>query len=142
MQPRIAPNYLSTEWDRNVMVDGVKLLRKIHAQPAFRSLWDQETIIGEDRQSDADILSALRTMGGTVFHPVGTCRMGSDSDAVLDPQLRVRGVEGLRVIDASVMPKITSANTNAATLMVGDKGASMILGESSGRNSVLAEEYL
>ena len=81
-------------------------------------------------------------MGGTVFHPVGTCRMGSDSDAVLDPQLRVRGVEGLRVIDASVMPKITSANTNAATLMVGDKGASMILGESSGRNSVLAEEYL
>ena len=124
------------------MVDGVKLLRKIHAQPAFRSLWDQETIIGEDRQSDADILSAVRTMGGTVFHPVGTCRMGSDSDAVLDPQLRVRGVEGLRVIDASVMPKITSANTNAATLMVGDKGASMILGESSGRNSVLAEEYL
>ena len=142
MQPRIAPNYLSTEWDRNVMVDGVKLLRKIHAQPAFRSLWDQETIIGEDRQSDADILSAIRTMGGTVFHPVGTCRMGSDSDAVLDPQLRVRGVEGLRVIDASVMPKITSANTNAATLMVGDKGASMILGESSGRNSVLAKEYL
>jgi len=142
IQPRIAPNYLSTELDRNVMVDGIKLLRKIHAQPAFRPLWDAETVIGEDRQTDAKILDAVRTMGGTVFHPVGTCRMGSDSSAVLDPHLRVRGVEGLRVIDASVMPKITSANTNAATLMVGDKGASMILKDAPLRNAVLAEEKL
>jgi choline dehydrogenase len=142
IQPRIAPNYLSTELDRNVMVDGIKLLRKIHAQPAFRPLWDAETVIGEDRQTDAKILDAVRTMGGTVFHPVGTCRMGSDSSAVLDPHLRVRGVEGLRVIDASVMPKITSANTNAATLMVGDKGASMILKDAPLRNAVIAEEKL
>ena len=81
-------------------------------------------------------------MGGTVFHPVGTCRMGSDSSSVVDPQLRVRGVQGLRVIDASVMPKITSANTNAATLMIGEKGASMILKETDRRNSVMAEELL
>ena len=110
--------------------------------PSFRHLWDQETVIGEDRQSDAEILDAVRNMGGTVFHPVGTCRMGSDSSAVLDPQLRVRGAEGLRVIDASVMPKITSANTNAATLMVGEKGAAMILDDVPQRNAMRAEERL
>ena len=142
VQSRIAPNYLSTELDRNVMVDGITVLRDIHAQPSFRHLWDQETVIGEDRQSDAEILDAVRNMGGTVFHPVGTCRMGSDSSAVLDPQLRVRGVQGLRVIDASVMPKITSANTNAATLMVGEKGAAMILNDIPQRNAQRAEERL
>lgn len=141
-QPRIAPNYLSTELDRNVMVDGIKVLRSIHAQPAFRHLWDNETVIGEDRQSDAEILDAVRNMGGTVFHSVGNCRMGSDSSAVLDSQFRVRGVQGLRVIDASVMPKITSANTNAATLMVGEKGAAMILNEVLQRNAQRAEERL
>jgi choline dehydrogenase len=141
-QPRIDPNYLSTKLDQNVMVSGIKLLRKIHEQPAFRPLWDEETVIGVDRQSDLKILEAIREMGGTVFHPVGTCRMGSDSGSVVDPQLRVRGVQGLRVIDASVMPKITSANTNAATLMVGEKGASMILKETNRRNSIMAEEIL
>ena len=124
------------------MVSGIKLLRKIHEQPAFRPLWNEETVIGGDRQSDLKILEAIREMGGTVFHPVGTCRMGSDSSSVVDPQLRVRGVQGLRVIDASVMPKITSANTNAATLMVGEKGASMILKETNRRNSIMAEEIL
>ena len=141
-QPRINPNYLSTKLDQNVMVSGIKLLRKIHEQPAFRPLWNEETVIGGDRQSDLKILEAIREMGGTVFHPVGTCRMGSDSSSVVDPQLRVRGVQGLRVIDASVMPKITSANTNAATLMVGEKGASMILKETNRRNSIMAEEIL
>ena len=141
-QPRINPNYLSTKLDQNVMVSGIKLLRKIHEQPAFRPLWNEETVIGSDRQSDLKILEAIREMGGTVFHPVGTCRMGSDSSSVVDPQLRVRGVQGLRVIDASVMPKITSANTNAATLMVGEKGASMILKETNRRNSIMAEEIL
>jgi len=81
-------------------------------------------------------------MGGTVFHPVGTCRMGNDSSSVVDPQLRVRGVKRLRVIDASVMPKIVSANTNAATLMVGEKGASIILNETDLKNSIMAEELL
>ena len=116
-------------------------MRDIHEQKAFRPLWDWENVIGADRQSDAQILDAIRTQGGTVFHPVGTCRMGSDSGAVLDPQLRVRGVEALRVIDASVMPKITSANTNAATLMIADKGASMILKDTR-RNAFAPEERL
>jgi choline dehydrogenase len=124
------------------MVAGVKLLRNIHSQPAFRHLWNEETVIGKDRQSDSEILEAIRTMGGTVFHPVGTCRMGNDSSSVVDPQLRVRGVQRLRVIDASVMPKIVSANTNAATLMVGEKGASIILNETDLKNSIMAEELL
>lgn len=141
-QPRIAPNYLSSELDRNVMVDGVKLLRAIHAQPAFRPLWDEEKVIGEHVQSDADILNAVQTMGGTVFHPVGTCRMGADKESVLDPQLRVRGIYGLRVIDASVMPKITSANTNAAALMIGEKGAGLILEETLRRNAMTDTEQL
>ena len=81
---------------------------------------------GPDVRSDAQILDAVRSGGGTVFHPVGTCRMGSDERSVVDPELRVRGVDGLRVIDASVMPAITSANTNAPTLMIGAKGAAMM----------------
>ena len=142
IQPRINPNYLSKKLDQNVMVSGIRLLRKIHEQPAFRPLWNEENVIGDERQTDLEILQAIREMGGTVFHPVGTCRMGSDSSSVLDPQLRVRGVKGLRVIDASVMPKITSANTNAATLMVGEKGSSMILKETNLRNSTTDEEIL
>lgn len=142
VQPRIAPNYLSSELDRNVMVEGVKLLRAIHAQSAFRPLWEEEKVIGEQVQSDADILTAVRMMGGTVFHPVGTCRMGIDKGSVLDPQLRVRGVEGLRVIDASAMPKITSANTNAAALMIGEKGAGLILEETPLRNAMMEAEQL
>jgi choline dehydrogenase len=141
-QPRIAPNYLSAERDRNVMVEGVRMLRDIHAQPAFRALWDKEAVIGTDKQSDAEILDAIRQMGGTVFHPVGTCRMGTDRDSVLDPRLRVRGVSRLRVIDASVMPKITSANTNAATLMIGNKGATMILEDCARSNARAADEQL
>jgi choline dehydrogenase len=125
-QPTIAPNYLSTKKDRDVMVDAIKILRKINDQAAFRNLWDTEIVPGKDTQTDAQILDAIRNGGGTVFHPVGTCRMGSDDRSVVDPELRVRGVDGLRVIDASVMPSITSANTNAPTLMIGHKGAAMM----------------
>lgn len=125
-QPKIVTNYLSEQLDRDVMVDGIKILRRIHEQPAFRDLWDAEIVPGTDQQTDEDILNAIRHGGGTVFHPVGTCRMGSDKCSVVDPELRVRGVDGLRVIDASVMPTITSANTNAPTLMIGQKGAAMM----------------
>ena len=125
-QPKIAPNYLSAKKDREVMVDAVKILRKINSQPAFRDLWDTEMVPGKDTQTDKQILDTLRNNGGTVFHPVGTCRMGSDENSVVDPELRVRGVDGLRLIDASVMPTITSANTNAPTLMIGQKGAAMM----------------
>jgi len=127
--PQVAPRYFDRDIDRKTIVEGVKILRQIHDQPVFRELWRQEVVPGTAASSDADIWEAVRRMGGTVFHPVGTCRMGADSHSVVDPRLRVRGVEGLRVIDASVMPKITSANTNAPTLMIGDKGASLVLAD-------------
>lgn len=124
--PRVAPRYFERDIDRKTIVEGVEILRQIAEQPAFRDYWDEEVVPGAAVSSKADIWNAVRSMGGTVFHAVGTCRMGADSASVVDPELRVRGVAALRVIDASVMPKITSANTNAATLMIGEKGAAMI----------------
>jgi choline dehydrogenase len=126
-QPRIQPNYLSAEQDRKVMIDGVRILREIHDQPAFKRLWDEEMVPGPTANDDASVLDFIRQTGATVYHPVGTCRMGGDETSVVGPDLRVHGVEGLWVCDASVMPKITSANTNAPTLMIGEKGASLIL---------------
>ena len=127
VQARIQPNYLADPHDQKVMVEGVKIMREIYNQPAFRELWEEEVIPGAEIRSDEEILDCIRGNGGTVFHPVGTCRMGSDDAAVVDPELRVRGVSGLYVADASVMPKITSANTNAPTLMIAEKAASHIL---------------
>lgn len=130
--PRIEPRYFERSIDRQTIVAGVRMLRDIHRQPAFRQMWSEEVVPGSGVETDEEIWNAVRSMGGTVFHPVGTCRMGADSAAVLDPQLRVRGVENLRVIDASVMPRIVSANSNAATLMVAEKGAAMLIGDSQG----------
>lgn len=127
VSPRIEPRYFERQIDRRTIVAGVKMLREIQEQAAFRQLWDDEVVPGAAVETDEQIWNAVRSMGGTVFHPVGTCRMGSDSASVLDPQLRVRGVDNLRVIDASVMPKIVSANTNAATMMVAEKGADLVL---------------
>jgi choline dehydrogenase len=110
-------------------VAGIRMLREIYAQPAFRDLFDIEMLPGPDARTDERLLDFARHAGGTVFHCVGTCRMGdpNDAGAVVDPELRVRGVERLRVVDASVMPTVTSANTNAASLMIGERGARMIL---------------
>jgi choline dehydrogenase len=124
--PCIETNYLASELDRRTLVAGIRMLREIYRQPAFRGLWDAEVLPGPEAESDAQLLDFGRRHGGTVFHCVGTCRMGSDARAVLDPQLRVRGVERLRVIDASAMPVVTSANTNAASLMIGEKGADLV----------------
>ena len=124
--PMIEPRYLSAQIDRQVIVEGVKMLREIYRQPAFRDLWDKEVLPGPAATSDDGILRFVREHGGTVFHPSGTCRMGGGDMAVVDPNLRVRGIEALRVIDASVMPIITSANTNAASLMIGEKGAALL----------------
>jgi choline dehydrogenase len=126
-QPRIEPNYFAEEIDRKTMVAGLGILRDIYRQKAFRELWDIEMVPGEAVNTPAGLWDFARTTGGTVFHCVGTCRMGSDQASVLDPQLRVRGVENLRVIDASVMPRITSANTNASSLMIGERGASLLM---------------
>jgi choline dehydrogenase len=126
-QPRIEPRYFSETLDRETMVSGLQWLRDIYAQPAFRDLWDLETMPGPGVATRAQLWDFARSRGGTVFHPVGTCRMGSDDHAVLDPELRVRGVQGLRVVDASVMPTLISANTNAASIMVGERGAEFLL---------------
>ncbi|WP_454914916.1 GMC family oxidoreductase [Xanthobacter sediminis] len=125
-QPAITPNYLAAEIDRKTIVAGIRMLREIFRQPAFRDLWEEEVLPGPQARDDAALWGFARDHGGTVFHACGTCRMGGE-DAVVDPQLRVRGVDRLRVVDASVMPVITSANTNATTLMIGEKGAHHIL---------------
>jgi choline dehydrogenase len=126
--PRIEANYLAEDIDRRTLVAGIGMLREIYGQPAFRDLWETEVLPGPAAGDEAALLDFARKGGGTVFHCVGTCRMGSDGRSVVDPELRVRGVEGLRVIDASVMPTVTSANTNAASLMIGEKGAALVRG--------------
>ena len=129
-QPRIEPRYLSELRDKDVMVEGLKMLREIHDRPAFRSIVAKEVEPGNGIRTDEQIRDSIRVGGSTVFHPVGTCRMGNDDRAVVDSRLRVQGIDQLRIIDASVMPKITSANTNAATLMIGEKGAAMLVQDS------------
>lgn len=126
-QPRIDPNYFAEEIDRKTIVGGLKILREIYQQKAFRSLWDVEVVPGASVADDNALWDFARNTGGTVFHCVGTCRMGSDATSVVDPTLRVRGVDRLRVIDASVMPQVTSANTNATSLMIGERGAALVM---------------
>lgn len=127
--PRIVSNYLTEPHDIKVLVAGLKQLRDIYHQPAFRAhLSGDEYMPGNAVRSDADLESFARRNGGTVFHASGSCRMGGDDRSVVDAQLRVRGVEQLRVVDASVMPSMVSANTNAATVMIAEKGADLILG--------------
>ena len=129
--PRIETNYLSAEVDRRVAVDSLRLSRRIVEAPALQRYRPEEFLPGAQIQSDTDLARAAGDIGTTIFHPVGTVKMGIDSDpmAVLDEQLRLRGVEGLRVVDASVMPAITSGNTNSPTMMIAEKAAAMILAE-------------
>jgi choline dehydrogenase len=128
--PTISPNYLATDEDRRVAADSLRLARRIVAQPALRRFQPQEYLpgpfVGDD---DASLVRAAGDIGTTIFHPVGTAKMGRETDpfAVVDERLRVLGVEGLRVVDASVMPTITSGNTNAPTMMIAEKGAALIL---------------
>lgn len=126
--PRIVSNYLTEPHDVKVLVEGLRMLRDIYRQRAFRDLvTGEEYLPGNSMQGDAELAQFARHKGGTIFHPVGTCRMGTDDAAVVDARLRVRGVERLRVIDASVMPTLVSANTNAAAIMIGEKGADLVL---------------
>jgi choline dehydrogenase-like flavoprotein len=127
--PTIAPNYLATEEDRRVAVDSLKIARRIAAQPALSRFRPQEYLPGPEVATDDELFAAAGRLGTTIFHPVGTAAMGLASDpmAVTDERLRVRGVRGLRVIDASVMPRITSGNTNSPTIMIAEKGAAMML---------------
>ncbi|MFZ1922390.1 MAG: choline dehydrogenase [Xanthobacteraceae bacterium] len=125
--PAIQPRYLSARSDCDCVVDGMKLLRRVMGQPVMRKYIAAEYAPGEDCASEANLLAYARATGTTVYHPTSTCRMGSDPNAVVDERLRVRGVENLRVIDASIMPTVVSGNTNAAAVMIGEKGADMVL---------------
>mgnify|MGYP001258327201 FL=1 len=126
--PAIAPNYLSTEEDLQVAVAGLKFTRKIMSAPALAAFNPKELKPGADVVSEEDLQRAAGDLGTTIFHPVGTCKMGPEHDnaAVVDDQLRVHGIQGLRVIDASIMPTITSGNTNAPTVMIAERGAEFI----------------
>jgi choline dehydrogenase len=127
--PLISPNYLATDEDRVVAAESLRQVRKIMAEPAMRVYQPIEFKPGVQYQSDADLTKLAGDIANTIFHPVGTVKMGraNDDTAVLDPHLRVKGVAGLRVVDASVMPEITSGNTNAPTLMIAEKAARWIL---------------
>jgi len=139
--PRICTNYLSAEKDQKVVVEGIRMVRELYNRPEFRHRWQREVVPGAKNQSDSEVLAAVRQMAGTVYHLVGTARMGSDARAVVDPELRVNGVEGLRIVDASVMPKITSANTNAPTFMIAEKAAAMIRASASDKLQDIAYAY-
>ncbi|MBF6615689.1 MAG: GMC family oxidoreductase N-terminal domain-containing protein [Candidimonas sp.] len=127
--PHILCNYLQTAEDRQVAADSIRLTRKIMGQPALTPYRPEEYKPGAALATQEDLEKAAGDIGTTIFHPVGTCKMGVDPMAVVDPQLRVHGIEGLRVIDASVMPTITSGNTNSPTIMIAEKGARLILGQ-------------
>ena len=125
--PKIYPNYLSDERDCAVAVGGIKVAREIAQAPSLRDCIVDEYVPGREFQSDEELLDAARRYSQTIYHPTSTCKMGSDEMAVVDSRLRVHGLEGLRVVDASIMPEIVSGNTNAPTIMIAEKAADMIL---------------
>src|SRR5207248_9533828 len=124
--PAINPRYLSDETDRRCAIGGLRAVRRLFAAPALAPYYIGEILPGQTVESDGELLDYLRQTGSTVFHATCTCKMGRDPMAVGDDQLRVHGIEGLRVIDASVMPAVTSTNTNAPTIMIAEKGAALI----------------
>ena len=124
--PSIQANYLAEPQESEVLLEGIKMARALAASRAFDPYRGQENFPGEDVKSDQQIRAYIRRATHTLYHPVGTCRMGSDAHAVVDDQLRVHGVEGLRVVDASIMPEITAGNTNAPTIMIAEKAADLV----------------
>ena len=127
--PAIHPNYLMANLDQRMAIKGLNIARQIAAQPALARYIISEYLPGEGVQSDDDLLDFARRTGVTTFHPVGTCKMGNDTKSVVDRYLRVHGVEGLRVVDCSIMPTLVSGNTHAAAVMIAEKGSDMILAD-------------
>ena len=127
VHPAIQPNYLATQGDRDTMVAGMRILRRVFQSAAMQRLVAEEYLPGAAAQADEDWLAHVRATGGTTYHPTSTCTMGTHPMAVVDPDLRVHGMERLRVIDAAVMPTVISGNTNAAAIMIGEKGAELVL---------------
>ena len=132
--PAINPRYLSEETDRRCAIGGLRAARRLFGAPALAPYLVAEMLPGADVQTDDELLHYLRQTGSTVFHATCTCRMGPDPMSVVDDQLEVHGLEGLRVIDASVMPAVTSTNTNAPTIMIADQGRGDDPGERRGRD--------
>jgi choline dehydrogenase len=139
--PAIRVNYLSTELDRTTMVAGLRLLRKISQAPAMAPYVEAELEPDPACQSDADWLAFCRARGSTIYHPTCTCRMGEDANAVVDARLRVHGLDRLRVVDGSIMPNVVSGNTNAAIVMIAEKGAEMILQDAAALAGAPARQY-
>jgi choline dehydrogenase len=137
-QPSINPRYLDDERDRRAVIGGMRKVRDWFAAPALARYVVTETLPGKDVQTDDEFIAYARQTGTTVFHASCSCRMGPDAMSVVDDQLRVHGLEGLRVIDASVMPAVTSTNTNAPTIMIAEKGAAMVRASASGRRANVA----
>lgn len=131
--PVIRANYLSEPEDLEMMLDCVRLSREVLGQPAFKPFRGHEIFPGDDVTSRDGLIDFIRTKAESIYHPVGTCRMGSDDEAVVDPELKVRGVDGLRVVDASIMPSLVGGNTNAPTIMIAEKAADLILGRAAAR---------
>ena len=125
--PTVNPNYLAEKEDFDISVEGFHWIRKVLSAPAFAPYVKQEQLPGPDVRTDEEIREYIRKWGKTDYHPVGTCKMGRDDLAVVDPRLRVHGIEGLRVIDSSIMPTIISGNTQAPSMMIGEKGAALVL---------------
>jgi len=127
MHAAIDPNYLSAPADVDTLLIGIDVARRIARAPAFDAYRGKEIWPGDDVTTRESLIAASRAWAETIYHPVGTCRMGADPQSVLDPELRVRGVEGLYVVDASVMPTLITGNTNAATIMIAERAAELIL---------------
>jgi choline dehydrogenase len=141
VHPIIQPNYLAAESDRRVLLAGMKLARRLLGSRPLSKYYDREEFPGAQKQSDEDLLTAAKQRGTTTFHLMGTCRMAPDSDptAVVDDQLRVRGLGGIRVVDASIMPTMPSANLNASVLMIAEKAADMICGRAAPESVALPD---
>ena len=131
-QSKIIYNFLTAAKDRDTLILGVKKVREIMKQEPIGRYIVREIRPGSGSNRDEDILDFLEKSGRTSYHPVGTCRMGSDEEAVVDPRLRVNGVQSLRVVDASIMPTLVSGNTNAPVIMIGEKASDMILEDAVG----------
>jgi choline dehydrogenase len=136
--PAIQPRYLTSQFDRDTLLAGMRLLQGIMRQPAMHRYVAEEYKPAPSVTSDADLMAFARATSTTVFHPTSTCRMGPDPTAVTDERLRVRGIGGLRVVDASIMPALVSGNTNAATVMIAEKGADMILQDAGAQAAAAA----
>ena len=129
--PAIFHNLLETETDRRALIEGMKITRRLVEAPAMDALRGLELTPGKDVETDEEFLEAARDLAQSNWHPTSTCRMGSDPLAVVDARLRVHGLEGLRVADASIMPTVVSGNTNAACIMIGEKASDLILEDSA-----------